>query len=91
MKKPEENSLTVFFVQDPLTKKHYNLLPLFKLMDEQCEHSNGALDVSRRIQAVLDFMCTTVHADVKDPEDVVYLNHVLVDIRKAFDNMVEFA
>jgi len=91
-RQPKGEVPKVLFVQDPLSGKHYNMLPMFELMHEHWYCLDGPTDMARRIQEVLDYLCTRVLVETTQPcqyslHQINDLNMILIHIRKAFEDM----
>jgi|AntAceMinimDraft_6_1070360.scaffolds.fasta_scaffold31193_1 hypothetical protein len=84
----------IFLVKDPLSGKHYNMMPLFYQLNEQWYCKDGPTDMARKIQEVLDYMCTSVLVNKDTPcayglQEINNLNMILIHLRRAFEDMTD--
>lgn len=82
------------FVTNPYTGRVINILPLFACMNENfATSSDGPGEVIARLQKVHDFVSTRMPClpgDHIDPKEWVETNWIIIQLRKAFDDMNEF-
>lgn len=80
------------FIQNPLTGKFIDVLPLFEMMAERTHSSDGPQDLICRIQEVHDYVSTTLPCcengavNLREWADMSY---TLVCFRKTFERMQE--
>jgi hypothetical protein len=77
-------------VENPLTGKQVNIMPLFQYLQSEYYGKPTPLDVIEPIQDALDYLAVSLPSDGIDTEELKHRNYVndrLITLRNTFSNM----
>jgi hypothetical protein len=77
-------------VENPLTGKHVNIMPLFQYLQEEYNGKPTLLQATEPIQDALDYLAVSLPSDGIDTEELKrrnYVNDRLITLRNTFSNM----
>jgi len=87
----EKLDMPYLYVVNPYTKKHVNVLPMFKLLEDAHAAESGSLDnFIKPLQDMQDFLATEVTFDELNKDnyrELGVVNYNIVRLRKMFEAM----
>jgi hypothetical protein len=77
-------------IENPLTGKHVNIMPLFRYLQNEYDGKPTLLQATEPIQDALDYLAVSLPADGIDKEELMHRNYVndrLITLRNTFSDM----
>lgn len=77
-------------VENPLTGKHVNIMPLFQYLQSEHDGKPTSIEVIEPIQDALDYLAVSLPINGIDAEEITHRNYVndrLITLRNTFSDI----